>query len=66
MISFLFWKCDNINLTQTFVRLPKGGKPITPTGDLSQNFVNGAAQTNNHTIENGTAVVDGATRAEVS
>jgi len=48
------------------VNMIKGGKPITPTGDLSQNFANGAAQTNNHTLENGTAVVDGATRAEVS
>lgn len=43
-----------------------GGKPITPTGD-SQTFANGGAQQlNGHTAENGTTVVDGAIKSEVS
>ncbi|CAD7078315.1 unnamed protein product [Hermetia illucens] len=50
------------------VNMIKGGKPITPTGDASHSIANGNAQkdTGNHAIENGTAVIDGATKTEVS
>lgn len=40
-----------------------GGKPITPTGD--QNFMNGSVKDSQAT-ENGTTVIDGATKLEVS
>lgn len=42
-------------------KIVSGGKPITPTGDAEQTVLNGAT----HTIENGTAVVDGAVKSEV-
>uniref|UniRef100_A0A0K8TPJ6 Uncharacterized protein n=1 Tax=Tabanus bromius TaxID=304241 RepID=A0A0K8TPJ6_TABBR len=49
------------------VNLIKGGKPITPTSEVNQSIANGSAQKDiGHTIENGTAVVDGATKVEVS
>ncbi|GAB0089041.1 J domain-containing protein DDB_G0295729 [Sergentomyia squamirostris] len=44
------------------VNMIKGGKPITPTGDLNQTLANGVA----HGVENGASVVDGVTKSEVS
>ncbi|XP_059618753.1 uncharacterized protein LOC132263156 [Phlebotomus argentipes] len=44
------------------VNMIKGGKPITPTGDLNQTIANGVA----HGVENGANVVDGVTKSEVS
>jgi hypothetical protein len=45
------------------VNLIKGGKPITPTGD--QNFLNGSVK-DSQVTENGTTVVDGATKVDAS
>ncbi|XP_055683021.1 uncharacterized protein LOC129789920 [Lutzomyia longipalpis] len=44
------------------VNMIKGGKPITPTGDLNQSIANGVA----HGVENGANVVDGMTKSELS
>jgi hypothetical protein len=49
-----------IQLTDLFIQ---GGKPITPTGD--QSFLNGSVN-DSQVTENGTTVVDGATKLEVS
>ncbi|XP_055844976.1 uncharacterized protein DDB_G0283357 [Episyrphus balteatus] len=48
------------------VNMIKGGKPITPTGDINHAISNGSAQKESHSIENGTAVVDGATKIQVA
>ncbi|KAL5276468.1 hypothetical protein ACFFRR_001973 [Megaselia abdita] len=48
------------------VNMIKGGKPITPTGDVNHSITNGNAQTGNSHYENGNAVVDGATKLNVS
>lgn len=40
-----------------------GGKPITPTGN--QTFLNGNTPKDSHVTENGTTVIDGATKLEV-
>ncbi|XP_055909269.1 putative uncharacterized protein DDB_G0274535 [Eupeodes corollae] len=48
------------------VNMIKGGKPITPTSDINHAISNGSAQKESHSIENGTAVVDGATKIQVA